>query len=109
MSRLHARLQKLERKNIPRERVDAIVVTFVKPGENGPLGGEQEIAFIMGLPVPQVIKSLDETHEGFCSRVDKLSQQAKAIEQMSGKEMQSEIEALKKAITDANVLSESPC
>jgi hypothetical protein len=109
MSRLHARLQKLERKNIPRKRVDAIILTFVKPGANEPLDGEQEIAFIMGLPVPEVIKSLDETHEGFCSRVDKISLQAKAIEQMSGKEMQSEIEALQEAITDANVLSERPC
>ncbi len=38
------------------------------------------IADIPGLNAHQVIKSLDETHEEFSSRVDKLSQQAKGID-----------------------------
>ena len=49
-----------------------------------------------------MIKSLDETHVEFCARIDKLSQQAGGIDEMSDDAMQAAIDALGEVIADMN-------
>jgi hypothetical protein len=102
MSRLNGRLRKLERKDAPYERISAIIHRIVEPGENGPVDTGHAIADIPGLNGHQVIKSLDETHEEFRSRVNKLSLQAKGIDEMSGDALQAAIDALGEVIAEMN-------
>ena len=98
MSRLDGRLQKLERKDIPGEKVDAIIHRIFGLGDDGPVDTGRAIAVIPGLNAPRVIKSLDETHEEFAARVDKLSQHAKGIDEMSDDALRAAIEALNEMI-----------
>ena len=51
---------------------------------------------------PRVIKSLDETHEEFCARIDKLSLEAKDIDEMSDDAMRAAIGALGEVIAEMN-------
>jgi hypothetical protein len=103
MSRLDGRLQKLERKDIPGERIDAMIYRIVGPGKNGPVDTGHAIAVIPGLNAPRVVKSLDETYQEFCSRVDKLSLQAKGIEAMSDDALQAAINVLQEIIDDPHL------
>jgi hypothetical protein len=102
MSRLNGRLKKLERKDAPYERISAIIHRIVRPGKNGPVYTGHAIAVIPGLNAPQVIKSLDETYEKFSARIDKLSLQAKGIDEMSGDALQAAIDALGEVIAEMN-------
>jgi hypothetical protein len=58
VSSLNGRLQKLERKEAPYERISAIIHRIVEPGKNGPVGTGRALAVIPGLNAPQVIKCI---------------------------------------------------
>jgi hypothetical protein len=102
MGRLNGRLQKPERKDISGERVDAIIHRIVGSGDDGPVDTGRAIAVIPGLNAPRVVKSLDETYEEFCARIDKLSLQAKGLDEMSDDALQAAIDALQAIILEPN-------